>query len=522
MRFPKPFPVYPLLVAVAPVLSLWGHNIQELDPGAGNRALWVAVCGALVVWALWGAVTRSWYKSAILATWFWFLFYSYGIYQTPFEGKSQLGLMIRDHRILLPIWGILFLDGSYLIHKYFRGRDNFIRIINAIFIFLLIIPLYQLGYHQIRSWYGAKQLTPSAAVNPISSNVSPTNKPDIYLIILDSYTRADVLQEVYGFDNQTFEENLSSLGFQITPCSLSNYGYTALSLGSMLNMDYLDNILDDFSNLDKHDLPRVYEVDWHNSVRTYLESIGYTTVSIVGYQPIAWTDSDVYYPTNPSYIASEKGIGFLSQFERMLLRATALKPIIQHNNQQLDPYDIPSNYVYEDLVRAQWYTLEKINEIKEIPGPKFVFIHINYPHPPFMFHPDGSLIDDPKILSWNDGVPWEETKDEYVEAVQYVNNQIFPYVKQLTENPNPPIVILQGDHGYDTPNRLAIFNSFFVPDSIREKLYPAITPVNTFRIILNELFRADYPILEDKSFMSPLKNMLDVTPYQEIMPDCQP
>ena len=63
-------------------------------------------------------------------------------------------------------------------------------------------------------------------------------KPDIYYIILDSYTRADVLQECFSYDNSEFLDQLRGLGFYVADKSRTNFTITDLSLASSLNMDY--------------------------------------------------------------------------------------------------------------------------------------------------------------------------------------------------------------------------------------------------------------------------------------------
>ena len=148
MKPPKPFPFYPLLFAIFPVLSLLGHNIQELEAGAANRSLLVVVIGTLLVWGLWGLVTRSWAKSALLTAFFLLLFYTYGGVQNLSHGGNNFALFIGANYILLPIWTIVWVDGSYLIHKKFRYQENQIKIFNALSIFLLIMPIFQVvSYH---------------------------------------------------------------------------------------------------------------------------------------------------------------------------------------------------------------------------------------------------------------------------------------------------------------------------------------------------------------------------------------
>ena len=62
-------------------------------------------------------------------------------------------------------------------------------------------------------------------------------------------------------------------------------------------------------------------------------------------------------------------------------------------------------------------------------------------------------------------------------------------------------------YGYDpygfSPNirkaRVAILNAYLLPGG-EESLYPSISPVNSFRVILNEYFGHGLPLLPDKSY----------------------
>ncbi|BEQ16034.1 hypothetical protein FAK_31000 [Desulfoferula mesophila] len=76
------------------------------------------------------------------------------------------------------------------------------------------------------------------------------------------------------------------------------------------------------------------------------------------------------------------------------------------------------------------------------------------------------------------------------------------------------MIVLQGDHGPGSTlnwdqiektyflERLGILNAFHFPDGHTNGVYDTISPVNTFRLILNKLFATSLPILEDVSFMS--------------------
>ena len=88
----------------------------------------------------------------------------------------------------------------------------------------------------------------------------------------------------------------------------------------------------------------------------------------------------------------------------------------------------------------------------------------------------------------------------------YINKQIEDVVRKILANSdNPPVIIIQGDHGpapFDIiENRMYILNAYYLPGQ-PEGLYKTITPVNTFRLILNNYFAQDFEMLDDISYFS--------------------
>ncbi len=73
----------------------------------------------------------------------------------------------------------------------------------------------------------------------------------------------------------------------------------------------------------------------------------------------------------------------------------------------------------------------------------------------------------------------------------------------IRESKTPPIIILQGDHGpntvYGTSSeyRATILNAYFLPGGGERYLYPDISPVNSFRIVLKHYLNANLELLED-------------------------
>ena len=88
----------------------------------------------------------------------------------------------------------------------------------------------------------------------------------------------------------------------------------------------------------------------------------------------------------------------------------------------------------------------------------------------------------------------------------------------LSGSESPPVILLQADHGSANTfgstdgdrwerategmlrERFSIFNAYYLPSGGDSLLYDSITPVNTFRLVLNAYFGADYELLEDRSY----------------------
>jgi hypothetical protein len=231
-------------------------------------------------------------------------------------------------------------------------------------------------------------------------------------------------------------------------------------------------------------------------------------------------DAAFYFDPNAVQLTDKSGNPLVTPFESMLIKSTAgiiLLDLQAVKNNRL-AQDV--NYPYAEHIQSQKYILNKLEYIPEIRGPKLVFVHIKIPHPPYVFRADGSLVDNPP--------PFPETgytidpqliKSLYVGQVSYINNQIIPIIDSiLARSEVKPIILLQGDHGFDPPNRMEILNAYLVPDVVKEQLYPGISPVNSFRLLFDAYFGAGYPLLPDESYYSNY-----ATPYEyEVVQDSNP
>ncbi len=161
---------------------------------------------------------------------------------------------------------------------------------------------------------------------------------------------------------------------------------------------------------------------------------------------------------------------------------------------------------------------ENLKQVPQLPGPKFVFVHISSPHPPFVFGANGEAV---RYGDCNglDGASFQGSLEDYLrgypQQMAYISRLTEEVVENILENSvTPPVIIIQGDHGsgmllnWDSVEssclleRTSILNAYYLPSHRKTQLYETITPVNSFRVVLNDLFNLDLALLEDKSYFS--------------------
>jgi hypothetical protein len=337
--------------------------------------------------------------------------------------------------------------------------------------------------------------------------------PDIYYIIFDAYSRDDILREIYGFDTSSFLDRLTEMGFYVARGSQSNYPYTELSLASSLNMDYLNAPEFNFDE-DSHRWDLVGLI-LHGLVRHELECVGYTTVAFeTGHYWTQWEDAIVYLDRKSEVLYKMQILGGVSAFEAMLIE-TSVGRVLTDAANVLPNFLVPDvDNPLRDHRERVLFVLDSLSEVSAIESPKFVFAHIVSPHFPYVLDPQGEFVDHGAVQASADSQGSKEPLDRaYRDQVAYLNSRIAQFVSDiLADSETPVVIIIQGDHSNSarTPGeRAAILNMLYLPGSASTKLYPTITPVNTFRLVFNEYLDGNYSLLEDISYFSPSKDSFD-------------
>ena len=471
------YDLYPLLFSVYPILALNSHNLIYVNFNSIIRSLILAVVVTFVLLSLLTLITKSRDKGSILTLVILFLFFSYGqVYD--FLGSLPGGAV--RHRFLVGIFLFIFILAIWLVFRTksippFLGK--FLSVTSLALVLISLIPIVQ---NSVTNAISLKSIR-NVEMSDLQAENLP--KPDIYVIILDLYTRADVLEKKYHFDNSPFLDQLKDLGFYVADCSQSNYPSTRYSLTSLMQGNYLQEInpngsLTPFSA---------------TFVIRSLRSLGYSVYSFENWSKGHFDlGEDKLFSRNNPELSLNILLSGLNEFESMLMKTSMLRILV--DMPQLAPgLDLNKAEFYEHYQQVK-YTLAELPNLPAMKSPKFVLVHILVPHEPYIFTPDGSY----KYVG--------DVIKGYASNVAFLNNNLPAIMKKIIDNSKiPPVIIIQGDHGpnmkaYDPETRHSILNAYYVNDKADSLLYPAISPINSFRVVFDAYFNGKYGLLPDKAY----------------------
>ncbi|MFH1866939.1 MAG: hypothetical protein ABIJ81_02555 [Patescibacteria group bacterium] len=449
---------------------------------------------------------RQWQKSAIIMTFIAITFFWLG-HVIRVINVGALASLIPNFRTILTVsliavvitfgW-FIFKDDTRVVKTY--------RLLTIVAVFLAITTTGRIVIEMIRQ----------PVIEPKQNIVTqpPTSKdlPDIYYIIVDGHGRSDILQEFFQHNNSAFIQSLEELGFYVAVNSTANYTNTYHSLASSLNYNYINYL--ETEDFDPRDIRPLQKLIKDNSVTQFLQERGYTFV--VGSS--GWTGTEE--------IAADitmAGTVRINEFETILLSTTVLDALTSYHFSYLNHHN------------RILYLLNHLDDVADDPRPTFTFAHVLSPHPPFVFNQDGSMPKHNYPVVFNEFL-WTKLSDRsiadyvkgYRQQVNYIDKRLVEIATAIiNRSTQPPIIIIQGDHGpaqyFDYQNindtglreRMSILNAYYAP-AANQDFFSTITPVNTFRVIFNNYFNADLPLLSDRNYLTDfngqsLNSFYDVT-----------
>lgn len=500
--------IHPFLFSLFPILALYAYNIRSIPVPLGELAgpLAASLASAVVLFLAFRVALKNPAKAGLLVSLLllWFLSFGHiaGLVAVWTEGIFNRSLFFAT--------AVLVGLAAFLIVRSRRDFRVLTRVLNVVSATLVILNLASAGQtlalrHRVVVEKNVKVFRQTSA------------RPDIYYVVFDAYTRADILEEVFSFDNSGFLSGLEARGFVIAGRSYANYNLTHQSMASSLNFTYLDELARDVGRVSADREP-LFGMIRENRAMAFLKSQGYRLVTV----------SSSIEPTDIRSV--DRYFGFArsdSEFRTVLLNTTPL-PLFVKPGRDGSSYDSHRKRILNAFRALEDSPREK--------GPFFLFVHIMSPHPPFVFGPNGEPVEPDYLFSMVDADRLHGGGDaavrdyivRYREQLAFLNKKILEAVDAiLSRSAEPPIIILQGDHGsraytdLDRPEasyfkeNLAILNAYHLPGDGRALVYPGLSPVNTFRLVFKHYFGAELDLLEDRSAWCTWRRPYRFLPFDE-------
>ena len=483
--------LYPFLFAAYPIVFLWGQNRGSSVPGWDLFKVVAAVLVvtgivfALLSWAL-HDVSRGALATAIIML----LALTFGRAAAVFD----VVIGMPEHTAILCAW-VLFGVTGVLVARGLQSPERATPTLNLIAAILLVMNIVPAAASLGRG--AAPNVSARTDLPPGVLHAPPGQLRDVYYVIFDRYAGPRTLSDLYGYDDTPFVSALREDGFTVVDNALANYPQTTHSLASSLNMTTLDGLAEAVG-VDASDRAPLQASFTNPTVVRAFRTLGYKYEHVGSWWSVTWVD-----PTADHNFV----YGGVPEFAKVFLDTTIEPTVAQLTNIDSATFE---RQAYDRIAFQE----QSLQQIAQDPAPTFTFAHFLLPHPPYVFAPDGSYVP-----------PGGDRSDEqaYIDQLRYTNDFIVSLEQELRAAPGPqPIIVIQSDEGPHPPRldipyelkqawseasvedlgrKLRILNAYYLPGLKRDPIYADITPVNSFRVILDAYFGADLPLLPDRTFI---------------------
>lgn len=484
----------PLAVPVAYVVLFWSR--AQLEPVWLVRPLVVVLAAGALLTAICAALAGSLSAGVLAAT------------------LIAIGIVADDVRVtaLLVVAGGVVIVWARIVPSPRLARLSVpvraLRVFSGAILAVVVVNAVLNGSLPAAVMSTAKQVS----LEPPAAR-SPSDAPDIWVILLDGYPGDDAAAGLDPtWDRDAFADELVARGFDVQRHSRSDYLLTRLVLPAL------------FSGRPTADLVPAGSGDLATQSRLLRAALNDGAVlqalGDAGYERIAinsgWSD------VGPMRADRRVELGQLTDFEIELMRGSSVGTIVG----TLLPH------LHSDQVRsriADTYASAANVAREDYDTPRFVFVHVPAPHPPVVFGADGTAVNGSAGESMSTDaeppLPRNDRISRQLAETTWISRATTDLVDAIQgSSARPPVIAVLSDHGTDIdwdPNRPLdggigerSSNVLAVTTPGHSNVLPAgTTPVNVLVRILDAYGLANLPVQPDTtwSYRKP-SDILDMVP----------
>ena len=339
----------------------------------------------------------------------------------PIAGASIVFLMLRptEWAVLAVPWGALLI-GQLLDRRARRPAWLAPRAVASGVGVVLIILFGLASVRVVRAAHIAPNVAAASAATPAS--------PNIYFVLLDAYGRPDTLRAL-GIEIDPFLGELEKLGFDVYEDATSEFAWTGQTIAALFSGTSEGVPGRPLSTLGQR---RVLDAIDSGPLIARASDAGYELIVIDPPLPHV-TFTAGRHLAHPS----------INAFEVTLIGRTPLGPLLG------------ADLFVEQLRSRLDDDMERLEQLAAGPG-RLVLAHFMFPHPPFLYGPDGSELGGPACWPRCDLFdthmePMPMDRASYVEGmtgnISAVNDRLVNVLGRMITTDPDAVVVLFGDHG---------------------------------------------------------------------------
>ncbi|HEU4320758.1 MAG TPA: sulfatase-like hydrolase/transferase [Acidimicrobiia bacterium] len=333
-------------------------------------------------------------------------------------------VLTKGGRLLLQYPAVLgwFLAGLAIVVAWYLGN----RLSEGVLQVVSVVAVVTLGSGLIVDWYRtSSEMGPSQVVRQDLIGADLTERPDIYLVVLDGYMGLQGQQGVFGESKGDVVSQLEDLGFHVPRSAWSGYSTTERSIPSIFEMGYPVGSEEPNEGTSR-DLHRMI-AGWNNTIDV-LRSNGYHSTMIES----GWVGSGC----SSAYDSCVQSHWLDSLMFSIAWDSLANKSVATAYGHPFTVNSLHTMSSVEDL-QAQY---------RDNNRPDFVFAHVLAPHPPFYLDAQCQVVasDSRFDLSFAEEAVVPARDDLFAEQAACVDEFMLDLASTAGEG---DVVILTADHG---------------------------------------------------------------------------
>jgi hypothetical protein len=521
MRYARPFALT-LLAAPLPLLFFLtnGANLAEIAPSDGLKLLLVVIVTALAILFLCRPLVKDWERAGIVAgLGSYFVFNFMAFYD---QYRDIVPRLAAHNSLTIVLWLAV---AVLLIFGLRRLSDHRVRLL-ASYLLTVAAVLFLFKTYSVAAFAfgssGSRLTVANVDIDEAAPTTPATTKPDVYYIVLDRYTGPIGLKAAFRFDNSRYLNSLRKRGFYVAERSYGNYPGTLESLPSSLNASYYRAKPNPSKQSDATYYRKALVQRMQNpAVPRFFKRQGYEYIQIASWWGVTQRSrvaERIYIYDYRTIVAMGKQFN-LSDAEDKFVGWTLLAKLLK-TDLHIGDFKILGwqTAAPRSRKRSASVFLRQVNDIERLASekssrPKFVFAHTLMPHGPYVFDADGGPL--PAGITNN---------ERYVRQLQFTNREVLKLVDRLLAiyGKKPPVIMLVSDEGEHPAHysveasdskfqeKYNISGAYYFPGIEHTGLYQTITPVNYFRVLMNDYFHTNLALLPDRNFTS-VNGAIDIT-----------